>query len=41
MANPRQVREFFAAARASLGGDVELTVIKVGKGDRERNGPGR
>jgi hydroxymethylglutaryl-CoA lyase len=25
MANPRQVREFFAAARASLGGDVELT----------------
>ena len=25
MANPRQVREFFAAARESLGGDVELT----------------
>ena len=25
MANPRQVREFFAAARASLGTEVELT----------------
>jgi hydroxymethylglutaryl-CoA lyase len=25
MANPRQVGEFFAAARASLGGEVELT----------------
>jgi hydroxymethylglutaryl-CoA lyase len=25
MANPRQVREFFAAARASLGADLELT----------------
>jgi hydroxymethylglutaryl-CoA lyase len=25
MANPRQVREFFPAARAALGGDVELT----------------
>ena len=25
MANPRQVREFFAAARAALGADVELT----------------
>jgi hydroxymethylglutaryl-CoA lyase len=25
MANPRQVREFFTAARAELGGDVELT----------------
>ncbi|HYM55422.1 MAG TPA: hydroxymethylglutaryl-CoA lyase [Solirubrobacteraceae bacterium] len=25
MANPRQVRELFAAARASLGGEVELT----------------
>jgi hydroxymethylglutaryl-CoA lyase len=25
MANPRQVREFFAAARSSLGGEVELT----------------
>jgi hydroxymethylglutaryl-CoA lyase len=25
MANPRQVREFFAAARVALGGDVELT----------------
>jgi len=25
MANPRQVREFFAAARDELGGEVELT----------------
>jgi hydroxymethylglutaryl-CoA lyase len=25
MANPRQVREFFAAARSALGGEVELT----------------
>src|SRR4029077_2678293 len=25
MANPRQVREFFASARESLGGQVELT----------------
>jgi hydroxymethylglutaryl-CoA lyase len=25
MANPRQVRDFFTAARASLGGEVELT----------------